>query len=214
MKNTFFLLLTVCFSNILFAQSDKYAAAMEKNISMLDSAMQKGNAIELANNFERIGDAEKTQWLAYYYASYCTVMKAFTEEDKTKTDAIADKADQLITKAEEILGKENSETDVVKSMIASAHMMVDPQTRWQQYGQTSSGNIEKAKQLDPTNPRPVFLEGQAKFYTPEAFGGGKAPAKPLFEKALAMFDTFKAETPLHPNWGKAATEYFLSLASK
>ena len=133
-----------------------------------------------------------------------------TEQDKTKTDAIADKAEQLITKAEEILGKENSETDVIKSMIASAHMMVDPQTRYQQYGDASSSAIAKAKSLDPTNPRPVFLEGQTKFFTPEAFGGGKAPAKELFTKALKMFDTFKPETSLHPNWGKSTTAYFLA----
>ena len=65
-------------------------------------------------------------------------MKAYTEQDKTKTDAIADKAAQLITKAEEIIGKENSETDVIKSMIASSRMMVDPQSRYMQYGQASS----------------------------------------------------------------------------
>jgi len=210
MKRTFFLIAIISFSNFLSAQSDKYAAAMKKNISMLDSVYQKGNAGELANNFERIGDSEKTQWLPYYYASYCHVMKAFTEQDKTKTDAIADKAEQLITKAEEIIGKENSETDVIKSMIASSRMMVDPQTRWQQYGPASSENIEKAKQLDPTNPRPVLLEGQAKFFTPEAFGGGKAVAKPLFEKAIPMFDAFKPESDLHPTWGKSTTEYFLS----
>ena len=95
-------------------------------------------------------------------------------------------------------------------MIASAHMMVDPQNRWQQYGQASSKNIEKAKQLDPTNPRPVYLEGQAKFYTPKEFGGGKDLAKPLFEKALSMFDTFKPESELHPLWGKTTTQYFLA----
>jgi len=210
MKKAVFLIAIIFFSNFLFAQNDKYVAAMKKNISQLDSLFQKGNAAELANNFERIGDAEKTQWLPYYYASYCNVMQAFTEQDKSKTDAIADKAEQLITKAEEILGKENSETDVIKSMIASAHMMVDPQTRWQQYGQASSQNIEKAKQLDPANPRPVYLEGQAKFYTPETFGGGKAVAKPLFEQALAMFNTFKPANELEPTWGKGTTEYFLS----
>src|SRR5215218_1671357 len=207
MIKTLFLIAIISFSNFLFAQSDKYADAMKKNISLLDSVYQKGNAAELANNFERIGDAEKTQWLPYYYAAYCNVMRAFTEQDKTKTDGIADKAEQLITKAEEILGKENSETDVIKSMIASSHMMVDPQTRWQQYGAASSQNIEKAKQLDPTNPRPVLLEGQAKFYTPEAFGGGKAVAKLLFEKAIPMFDAFKPESELHPAWGKTTTEY-------
>ena len=134
-------------------------------------------------------------------------------QDKSKSDAIADKAEQLIVKAETLAGKENSETDVIKSMIASAHMMVDPQTRWQQYGAASASNIEKAKELDPANPRPVYLEGQAKFYTPEAFGGGKAVAKPLFEKALAMFDTFKPKSELDPTWGKASTQYFLSMCN-
>ncbi|MEJ7671851.1 MAG: hypothetical protein WKF59_03885 [Chitinophagaceae bacterium] len=63
-------------------------------------AMQNRNGKELANNFERIADAEKTQWLPYYYAAYCNVMNAFMEQDKTKVDAIADKAEELITKAE------------------------------------------------------------------------------------------------------------------
>ena len=214
MKKTILSAIAICCSVLLFAQSDKYLPSMKKNIGLLDSAMQNGTIKELANNFERIGDAEKLQWLPYYYASYCTVMSAFIEKDKSKTDAIADKAEELITKAEGLAGKENSETDIIKSMIASAHLMVDPQTRWMQYGKASSENIEKAKALDPTNPRAVYLEGQSKFYTPEAFGGGKAPAKVLFEKALVMFDSFKPQNELYPAWGKASTLYFLSMVNK
>ncbi|MEO5783762.1 MAG: hypothetical protein ABIQ07_10845 [Ginsengibacter sp.] len=214
MKKTILLSLVICFCVEAFAQSDRYAPAMKKNIAMLDSAMQKGNAKELANNFERIGDAEKTQWLPYYYAAYCNILTTYTEKDKSKIDAIADKAEELIIKAEGLAGKENSEIDVIKSMIASAYMMVDPQSRYMQYGAASSSNIEKAKALDPTNPRPVYLEAQAKFYTPAAFGGGKDVAKPLFEKAISMFDTFKPETDLHPTWGKAAGQYFLAQANK
>ena len=210
MKNVFVFIVMCLGVNCLFAQSEKYTGAMKKNIMMLDSAISKGNLMEVANNFERIGDAEKTQWLPYYYASYATVMNAFITEDKTKTDAIADKAEQLITKAEALIPAPNSEIFVIKSMIASAHMMVDPQTRWMKYGQASAENITKAKELDPTNPRPVYLEGQAKFYTPEAFGGGKAPAKELFEKAIIMFDAFKPASELSPVWGKATTLYFLS----
>lgn len=214
MKKTILSATIICLCITAFAQSDKYAGAMKKNISMLDSAMQKGNAKELANNFERIGDAEKLQWLPYYYAAYCNVISTYTEKDKTKNDAIADKAEELIIKAEGLAGKENSEIAVIKSMIASAHMMVDPQSRYMQYGATSASNIEKAKALDPSNPRPVYLEGQAKLYTPEAFGGGKDVAKPLFEKALAMFDAFKPASELHPTWGKSATQYFLAQANK
>jgi hypothetical protein len=201
---------TMVIMSAAFSQSDKYAAAMKKNIADMDSAIAKGNIADVANNFERIANAEKTQWLPYYYAAYCTVMASFFEQDKSKTDGIADKAEAFIKKAEELAGGENSEICVIKSMIASSHMMVDPQSRWMQYGQTSSSNIEKAKKLDPNNPRPIYLDGQSKFYTPEQFGGGKNVAKPLFEKALVMFDGFKPASEMHPAWGKAATQYFLA----
>ncbi|MEP6927359.1 MAG: hypothetical protein ABI834_06970 [Ginsengibacter sp.] len=200
----------ICFGSSSFSQSDKYTGAMKANIALLDSMMIKGNGGELANTFERIGDAEKTQWLPYYYAAYCTVTSAYAEKDNLKKDAIADKAQQLIDKAETILGKENSETAVIKSMIATSHMMVDPQSRYMTYGPASTGFIEKSKILDPTNPRPVLLEAENKFYTPEAFGGGKDPAKEYFDKANTLNDKFKPETELSPNWGKGALQYFLS----
>jgi len=210
MKHLFVIAIALVASLLLNAQNEKYVGAMKKNIADLDSAMQQGRMPELANNFERIGEAEKSQWLPYYYASYCQVMNAFMEQDKSKTDGIANKAEELIKKAEEINGKENSETCVIKSMIASSRLMVDPQNRWMQYGPVSTANINKAKELDPSNPRPVFLEGQSKFYTPEQFGGGKAQAKELFQKALDMFNQFKPSSELHPSWGKTATNYFLS----
>jgi hypothetical protein len=196
---------------LMVAQSDKYKQAMLQQIGKIEAAYQSGGFPDLANSFERIGDAEKTQWLPYYYAAYCQVMTSFMGTDKSKSDVLADKADALITKAETIAGAPNSETNVIRSMIASAHMMVDPQTRWQQYGQVSSGHIEKAKALDPTNPRPIYLEGQSKFYTPEAFGGGKAIAAPIFEKAITMFDAFKPASELAPAWGKSSAQYFLSM---
>jgi hypothetical protein len=210
MKHLFVVAIALIASMLLQAQSEKYTGAMKKNISELDSAHDAARLIELANNFERIADAEKNQWLPYYYASYCQVMNSFVQQDKSKSDGIADKAEQLIKKAEELNGGENSETCVIKSMIAAAHLMVDPQNRYMQYGQVYDLNISKAKQMDPLNPRPLFLQGQSKFYTPEQYGGGKPQAKELFQKALEMFEQFKPSTELHPTWGKSATNYFLS----
>ena len=59
--------------------------------------------------------------------------------------------------------------------------------------------------LNPDNPRIYYLQGQSLFNTPPAFGGGKDKAKPLFEKAIALFKTDKPK-PLWPNWGLDATE--------
>src|SRR5687768_7194000 len=138
MKKVLLFVIAAVGSSVSFAQNERYVNAMKVNIVKLDSGMIKSNMDELANNFERIAAAEKTEWLPYYYAAYATVMHAFMEQDKSKSDAIADKAEALIAKAEAIAGKENSELLVIRSMIASAHLMVDPQSRWQQYGPASS----------------------------------------------------------------------------
>lgn len=210
MKKLLFIVMLFLSAGVLQAQSEKYSQAMKSEIGKIEQAFQSGGLAGLSNSFERIADAEKNQWLPYYYAAYCTVVTALTEKDKSKIDALADKADGLINKAEAAAGGVNSEIAVIRSMIATAHLTVDPPARWMQYGQVSSGYIQKAKELDPSNPRPYYLEGQSKFFTPEQFGGGKSVAAPIFEKALSMFDSFKPASDLAPAWGKSSTEYFLS----
>jgi len=209
MKKLSLIALAISLASASFAQSDKYVSAMKGNIAQIDSASM-GKGAELANNFERIGDAEKTQWLPYYYAAYCTIIQGMVEQDASKKDAIADKAKGFIDKAEAILGKENSETDVIKAMIATVYMTVDPQSRYMTYGPQIKELTEKSKSLDSTNPRPLLLQAENTFYTPEAYGGGKDVAKPLFDKASALNEAFKPETEISPNWGGPAIKYFLS----
>ncbi|MEO5564820.1 MAG: hypothetical protein ABIR18_15340, partial [Chitinophagaceae bacterium] len=69
--------------------------------------------------------------------------------------------------------------------------------------------LQKGLALNPSNPRLQYLQGMSLFNTPEAFGGGKAKAKPVFEKAVA---SFKSETikPLHPRWGQKQAEDMLA----
>jgi hypothetical protein len=209
MKKLIFLTILFAVTITAFAQSEKYTAAMKTNIAEINTAFTNpATFLQLANRFERIAMAEKNQWLAYYYAAYCQVNYGFMEQDKSKTDDIADKATALINVADSMMPN-NSEISCIKSMIASCHMMVDPMTRWQEYGQASSENMEKAMQQDPTNPRPYMLKGQGLKYTPEQFGGGCKTAKPELQTAVDKFATFKPASELHPNWGKEYTDGLL-----
>jgi hypothetical protein len=190
------------------AQSERYLNAMQKNLALIDSSFKNNGLLELANSFERIANAEKTQWLPYYYAAFLQVNMGFMEQDKSKIDGIADKATALINKADS-LSPNNSEISCIKSMIASCHMMVDPMTRWMQYGQESGKHMQAAMSQDATNPRPYFLKGQGLKYTPENFGGGCKTAKPILEESLAKYNTFKPANALAPNWGKEQVEQLL-----
>lgn len=211
MKNLVVIILAAFAVQTSFAQSEKYTSAMKKNIAMLDSMPAKNNALEIANNFSRIGDAEKDKWLPYYYAAYASVMNALLEKDVDKKDGLADQASQYLKKATDLLQKDNSEIEVIRSMIATAHMTVDPQSRYMTYGQEASEALKKSEALDSTNPRPVLFEAQSVFYTPETFGGGKDAAKPLFEKAAKLFATFKPASDIAPDWGRGTLQYFMKM---
>ena len=210
MKKSLLLLLAISVSVCSFAQSEKYTNAMKTNIAAIDSAFgNPQNLLSIANNFERIATAEKTQWLAYYYAAFCQVNYTYMEQDKSKVDAIADKATQLLNKADS-LQPDNSEISCVKSMIANAHLLVNPMQRYMEYGPVSATALTDAMKQDPTNPRPYSLKGEGLKYTPEQFGGGCKTATPLLQEAVDKFATFKPASDISPNWGKRRAEKLLS----
>ncbi|MBD0276578.1 MAG: hypothetical protein ICV81_01245 [Flavisolibacter sp.] len=213
------LLSTILFSFTVaaFSQSDKYVKAMEARVAALDTTRSVQGLTDLTNAFERIATAEKTQWLPYYYAALATVNSGYfmTDPQKMMSGGMADKLDPVADKAEallnaaEALSKDNSEIYVVRKMIATLRMSADPMKRYMQYGPQAQQALEKAKQLNPENPRVYLLEGQDKLYTPEQFGGSKTEAKRLFEEAVKKYDAFKPESTIAPNWGRGTTQYFM-----
>jgi len=184
------------------AQDDRFTAAMKKNLAQFDSMKTTQDYVNLAANFERIGDAEKTQWLPYYYAGLALTTAGWKDPSIDK-DKNSEKVKALCDKADAI--EKNSEIQSIRNMAATQQMMVDPQSRWQTYGMEAGEALKKGMEMDPNNPRLYYLQGMSLFNTPEQFGGGKAKAKPVFEKAVALF---KAEQPkpLYPRWGQKQAE--------
>lgn len=178
----------------------KYEAGMTKAMTDMKSASTPQDMKKVSAFFERIADAEKDKWLPYYYATYANIMSVWMDE-KSDKDKEAEKSLQLLEKAE-ALEQNNSELFCLRNMIATQQMTVDPMSRWQSYGAEASKALENAKKADPNNPRVYFLEGQSKFNTPVAFGGGKVAAKPVFQKAVDLYNTYTLPSPLHPDWGK------------
>lgn len=201
----------------LFGQNEKYIQVMEQKVSGFDTVRSSEGLQELANTFERIATAEKTQWLPYYYAALSNINLGYNYVfaagamggNADKSDPLADKAQQLLDKAEE-LSKNNSEIFVVRKMLASLRMMGDVMNRYMTYGPAAGEALAMAKKLNPENPRVFMLEGIDKFNTPEQYGGSKEEAKMLLEEAVKKYEAFKPESTIHPTWGLGAVKYFLS----
>jgi hypothetical protein len=204
-----------------FSQSDKYMKAMQDKVVAVDSIHATDDLLALSAAFERIADAEKTQWLPYYYAALTQVNAAYSLANvgqngvrgglAQKIDPLADKAEELITKAD-ALNKDNSEIYVVRKMIASIRLIADPMTRYMTYGPQAQQALETAQKLNPDNPRVYLLQAEDKYFTPEQFGGNKEEGMKLFQEAIKKYDAFKSPTPIDPNWGRNTAQYFLSQA--
>jgi len=205
-KCIFFLIAAINLNVAAFSQSDKYVAAMQKNLALFDSAKTAEDFTKLSNTFERIGDAEKTQWLPYYYAGLALSTSGWTPA-VTDKDANAAKINSLCDKAESIATNDADKAEILtlRNMSATQQMIVDPQNRWMTYGQVAGEALAKALKLDPNNPRLYYLQGMSLFGTPEQFGGGKAKAKPVFEKAVQLYKEQKPK-PLYPDWGQKQAE--------
>jgi len=206
MKNLLLLFIAVYGLSIAaFAQSDKYVSSMKANLALFDSTNANPDYIALSNTFARIGDAEKTQWLPYYYAGLALSTEGWRsktiDKDANAVQILAfmDKAQALTTDSSDL-----SEIDAVRNMAYTQEMLVDPQTRWMSYGKEAGSSLKEAMKFDPNNPRLYYLQGMSLFNTPEAFGGGKAAAKVAFQKALDLYAVAQPKD-LHPNWGKVQT---------
>jgi len=215
MKKIIVLAAALIVMTAVHAQSEKYTKAMQTNVAGIDTIRSAEGWTDLANSFQRIADAEKTQWQPYYYAALGFAMTGTIQNagqmggGADKVDPIANKAEEMLNKAE-ALSKDNSEIYCVRKMIATLRLMADPMNRYMTYGPQAAEALAKAKSLNPENPRVYLLEAQDKFYTPEQFGGSKTEAKTLFELSAKKYERFKPATEIDPTWGSPQVQYFLS----
>lgn len=183
------------------ADGNKFEEAMKGALAILDSAKTPAEMMDAANRFERIGNAEKKEWLPYYYAALIYTRIAPTQESPEKIDEMLDKAQAFADKADEI-EKDNSEIYTLKGLILGSRIMVDPMKRGPVYGMQSSQMYLKATNLDPKNPRPEYLRGMGLLFTPEQFGGGRLKALEVLQSAMTKYESFEPKSEIYPNWGK------------
>lgn len=138
-------------------KTSAFESAMLNNFRQMDTAATASTFIALANNFERIGNAEKSKWQPFYYASYCYAAMAFMSPDKTKIDWLADKAEAFLQQAEAI-EKNNSEISCLFAMINSCRIMADPVSRFQTIGKEVQIFLAKAKEENSKTPVHIFYK--------------------------------------------------------
>ena len=194
---TFLILITL----VSFSQyNSEYITIMVKQKKALRMSTTVPDLQVLANNFERISNAESDKWHPLYYASFCYVNMSFLSKDVEKMDEYLDKAQEFINKAFEIYPEE-SELFVLQGLLYQGRMQVNPSERVQENIVLAGEALNKARSFNPENPRVYYMIGLNLLYSPQSIGGGPEAACPFFQTAIEKYADNIPEHVLSPTWG-------------
>jgi len=196
--------------------SNRYYESMDKGIQMFDSSKTEEDFLQVSNYFYRISQVVKTDWLSSYYYAYCNTSLSMMQEDSDLKEDYLDKALNILApfdtlKTSNLDSLAMSEIYTLRAMIYVGKIFINPMINGMKYGPLSEKNIEKAKKFNESNPRPYYLSGQSKFYTPSAFGGGVDKALPILSEALNYYEIFSPKK-YWPSWGYEDCKYLYGQA--
>lgn len=172
----------------------------EKGMGKAFGLWKEGKSSEASDLFERIAAAEPSKWLPNYYVALVNTTSAFGTKDKEQIALLLGKAQKALD-AE--MGKEqnNAELYVMQAMINTAWIVYDPMTNGQKLSGPTMGLYAKAEAIAPNNPRVVFSKAEFEIGGAKFWGQDTKPMCAQIDKAIALFATFKPETPFSPSWG-------------
>ncbi len=201
-------LLIACKANVF---SSNYKEIMTANIQKLNATTSVTELKSLANQFERIANAESSKWQPRYYAAYCFVWAtAANDIPASEKHGLLDLAQAQI----DILVKSFKNESEISVLQAFTYLLrITDISKGFKYSSLANESLDEAERLNPGNPRVYYLRGTNIFNTPKAFGGGKDKAKPLFEKAAGLFDSQKPANTISPGWGSAHNSQMLAMCN-
>jgi len=174
---------------------------MKENIHVMDSVSNTNSIISIAKQFEEISNTEVKEWLPLYYAAYSLLKAAFEVQDNVKSDELTDHAIEKIEKAL-VLEPSESELYALMGYAYISKMNAGSTLTAMRYLPKAKQVLNKAKQLNPANPRPYYLLANITYFTPKIYGGGKEKAMPLVNEAIDKFNKLKPVNDIMPVWGK------------
>jgi tetratricopeptide (TPR) repeat protein len=177
-----------------------YYAVLRPQVTQLDSIDDPGAWRDLANTCDRILVQVKDDWLPYFYRSYAYVYLGYMTEDERDKDRLLDEALKSFNEAL-ALAPEESEVILLEALICYGRMEINPMARAPKYLSIASKALEKAKGLNPENPRIYYLEAKTTLNKPAFMGGGMEAALPAFETAMSYYAAFEKPYDLYPHWG-------------
>ena len=187
------------------AQS-KYDTGMEKAFEL----WEQQKPIEAANLFERIANAEKEEWLPYYYAAQLKIIESFSMTDRSKKEQQIDEAQDLLDQAASFAGENNVEVAILQAMLHTSRLTMDPSIYGMKLSPVINSIYEKALKEAPGNPRVVLSKAEWDMGSARFFGENPAKYCDDLKLSVELFDKEHPEGKYAPSWGKDRAQMLIA----
>jgi hypothetical protein len=206
MKHTFLTLSLILLSLTAIARGEKFQEAMVKTLAGYETCQSAADFNELSAKFVRIAQAEPEEWLPLYYQAHAIIVGNFrSTETAVDRDLMLDEAQKALDKLI-AMDPTNSEVMVLQGMLYTGRLVIDPQTRGQEYGAKSAIAVGKAQGINPNNPRARYMQIANEQGTARFFGKDMQEYCDKAAALLADWDSLNViASPIHPSWGKEMT---------
>lgn len=188
-----FIAILVC--SLVSAQSN-YETEMTKGMSL----WTEGKSTEAVAVFEKLASVEKENWLPNYYVALINTLSSFQTQDKKKVVLLLDAAQKALD-IEISNNNQNPELLVLQGMIYTGWIVSDPMKNGMRYSIMAKDIYSNASKIAPNNPRVMFSKAEFDMGSANYFGQDTTPMCEQIAKSIPLFESFKLETPFHPNWG-------------
>ncbi len=181
-------------------------ASYEKGMTKAFELWENKNPDQAINLFERIAQAEQENWLPFYYAAQIHIFTSFGIKDANEIESRLKKAQDFLNEAR-TFSKDNAEILIMEAMLNTAYVVYNPSV----YGMTHSAKVEelyqKAKVLEPENPRAMLYHAEWKMGGAKFWGKDPKAFCPEIEKAILYFEKeANHDEPFYPKWGMNQVE--------
>ena len=191
----------------------KWADSASREIEAANVAGDLNRLTNAAAMLDRVLIAMPNDALLLYYRSLALYRSATVYTGLKKTDEAKralDEADLLLEQATAKAPTADAlalRSSVMGLMIGLSGNPLSGMT----LGPKSSDLLDRAKEIEPKNPRVWLISGMSAMFTPKMFGGGTDKAEADLRKAIALFETDRPVTPA-PSWGRADAYIWLGQA--
>jgi len=196
MKKILFTLALALMTASLVKSQSQYESGMQKAFGL----WQDGKNTEAIALFERIGQAEKDNWVPLYYAANVLISSQFQVEDVTTRNSMLEKAKGIIAEAHK-RSENNSEITTLEGLLYTGYVSMDPETFGMKYSPMIMQLHSKAVALNPENPRALANKIEYEMGSARFFGSDLKPYCEQMKEILPKFENQKLEVPFAPSYG-------------